>query len=439
MKFAFANYNNCKDTTIYRNCNHLKYKRMNYILSIIALFSLNISIMAQSIAKLEVKAGDFDRQNIVVNAIIDNALHHKDKNLILYEIKGNQKIEVASQFTFSDHLQIHWRIDGLMKKGETRRYELRISTAETNRRNHANIRKTDDSYILFNDFRPVLHYNHAKAPLAGGIDASFSRSGYIHPLFSPSGKVLTNIQPPDHIHHYGLWNAWTSTVFRDSSVDFWNLGQRQGHVNYAGTISATQGEVYQALKTLHLHAAIDSLGNNITALNETLEVKTYQTAENINIIDYTSSFYCDDESGLYLEEYRYGGFVFRGNETWNGRTVVMLTSEGKDQDNSDGERARWCLVNETGENPSGILIMSHPLNFNHPEPLRTWNSNANRGRSNIFVNFSPIRNSDWTMNYGENYTLRYRIITFNGRWTQHNAERAWQDFAHPPVVKVIYQ
>src|SRR5690606_42107088 len=39
--------------------------------------------------------------------------------------------------------------------------------------------------------------------------SAYGRSGFIHPLWSPKGQVLTRVQPEDHYHHYGIWNPWT--------------------------------------------------------------------------------------------------------------------------------------------------------------------------------------------------------------------------------------
>ena len=65
-------------------------------------------------------------------------------------------------------------------------------------------------------------------PVPEGVREIFSLSGFIHPLQSPGGEVLTRIQAPDHWHHYGIWNPWTHTEFEGDTVDFWNIGSRQG-------------------------------------------------------------------------------------------------------------------------------------------------------------------------------------------------------------------
>ena len=174
--------------------------------------------------------------------------------------------------------------------------------------------------------------------------------------------------------------------------------------------------------------ALDSLLNLTPAIFETLEIRVFHKKESMYVVDYISAFECANDEGIVLEEYRYGGFVFRGNENWGPKSVNLITSEGKNQSDSDGERARWCLVTETGENNSGILMLSHPKNFNHPEPLRTWNKESNNGFGNIFVNFCPIRNRNWILQAGREYVMRYRIITFDFKMDVDMAEKLWKEY-----------
>lgn len=42
----------------------------------------------------------------------------------------------------------------------------------------------------------------------GGLQLIFEKykkSGFLHPVWSPGGEILTRIQAPDHYHHYGIW------------------------------------------------------------------------------------------------------------------------------------------------------------------------------------------------------------------------------------------
>src|SRR5690606_8299083 len=46
-----------------------------------------------------------------------------------------------------------------------------------------------------NHDHPVLQYNYATVYPPAGVDTVFRRSGFIHPAWSPAGKVLTGIHP----------------------------------------------------------------------------------------------------------------------------------------------------------------------------------------------------------------------------------------------------
>src|SRR5207249_828452 len=56
---------------------------------------------------------------------------------------------------------------------------------------------------------PILTYQSEKTPLPAAYDPAFQRGGYIAPVRTPSGKVLTDDYPPNHKHHHGIWFPWT--------------------------------------------------------------------------------------------------------------------------------------------------------------------------------------------------------------------------------------
>ncbi|MCK4992122.1 MAG: PmoA family protein, partial [Bacteroidales bacterium] len=95
---------------------------------------------------------------------------------------------------------------------------------------------------IFIGKQPVLSYVHSVTLPPEGVDPVYKRSAYIHPLWSPGGERLTRIQPPDHWHHYGIWNPWTRTHFDDYKVDFWNLAAKQGTVRFAEYLEKIEKE-----------------------------------------------------------------------------------------------------------------------------------------------------------------------------------------------------
>jgi hypothetical protein len=80
--------------------------------------------------------------------------------------------------------------------------------------------------------------------------------------------------------------------------------------------------------------------------------------------------------------------------------------------------------------------MSHPKNYNHPEPMRIWPLNSNNGKGDVFFQFSPTKEKDWVLEAGNDYVLKYRMYVYDGTITTGEAERIWQDFGNPPKVKI---
>ena len=78
----------------------------------------------------------------------------------------------------------------------------------------------------------LFSYNYTTVYPAPGVDSVYKRSGFIHPLKTLGGEVMTNCSPADHYHHFGLWYAWTKTTFEGNEIDFWNLHKKQGTVRF---------------------------------------------------------------------------------------------------------------------------------------------------------------------------------------------------------------
>jgi len=140
---------------------------------------------------------------------------------------------------------------------------------------------------------------------------------------------------------------------------------------------------------------------------------------------------CVAKSALELEAYRYGGLGFRGTSDWGMNNSDYLTSEGKTRTDGHGTRARWCNVfGETKAGPAGVQFMSHPQNREHPEPMRIWPDGY------FFFNFTPIQKTEWVMEPGKEYVLKYRMFVYDGTVTKERCEQLWRDFGEPPAVKV---
>ncbi|HCO83261.1 MAG TPA: hypothetical protein DIT95_06985, partial [Arenibacter sp.] len=100
---------------------------------------------------------------------------------------------------------------------------------------------------------PLLTYRYGMTYSPEGVDSIFKKSGYIHPLLSPSGDTISRIQPPDHYHHYGIWGPWTHTQIEGERVDFWNLVEGQGTVLFKDFNDTNSGAVYGGFSARQEH------------------------------------------------------------------------------------------------------------------------------------------------------------------------------------------
>ena len=75
-----------------------------------------------------------------------------------------------------------------------------------------NFQATDDGSLLelktTTKDTPLLTYRHAEECPEEGLPRYYCRSGFIHPLSSPSGIPLTDDFPVGHTHQHALFFAW---------------------------------------------------------------------------------------------------------------------------------------------------------------------------------------------------------------------------------------
>jgi hypothetical protein len=407
--------------------------------SSIAFFALLLALVPQStsvaepLAKITVEAGKHTRIDTPVFVALDDI---PLTGFRLEEIRGSKRSPVIAQIEAGNPPRLWWILSGTTEAGSKRVYEL-VGGLSSIRGPVIDVTRNDSFLEIQTGDSKVLRYNHALVPPPKGADPSYVRSGFIHPLWSPAGAILTNIHPADHIHHMGLWMPWTKTKFEGREVDFWNLGKGEGTVRFVKFVSTASGSVYGSFEAEQEHVALKTSASEKVVLKETWGVRVYNVGgmdKGCWLWDFTSTQRCASSSPLHLLKHRYGGLGFRATEEWKEDNGNYLTSEGKTRKDGHGTRARWCNVfGETSKGPAGILFMSHPQNHQHPEPMRIW------PQGEVFFNFCPIQKADWMLEPGNDYILRYRLYVYDGTVTAEKAESLWQNFANPPEVKLERQ
>ncbi len=296
---------------------------------------------------------------------------------------------------------------------------------------------SDQNTITFrSEGNDVLSYFHGMNNPPAELDERYRRGGYIHPVYSPGGVVLTNhLDTEMHPHHYGIWSAWTSTRFQGRTPDFWNVQDNTGRVDHGDSLEiAWDGPVHGGLRAKNYFVDL-SASAPVVALNEEWEITVYdKTAGNdqYHIFDLKATHTANTAQPLVLAEYNYGGVAFRGHENWNDpENVSFLTSEGNDRSNGNETRARWSHMGGIvdGER-AGIAVLGHPDNYRSPQPVRIHPGIA------YFV-YSPMQLGEMIIEPGSPYTVRYRYVTYDGEPDPDELNRLWNDYAYPPGVTVV--
>jgi hypothetical protein len=414
--------------------------------SIIVLTSLFIFAFASYSQKTEVlrfsvEAGKYQRINTPVSVDLADIIVNDSISLQLFEQVKGKPVEIPSQIEPGYSSRLWWIMDGTTPAGAKRDYILyrtqgitykKIISAEVGQGMIRLIKQN----IKILDYQTALHYPPT------GVDTMYKRNGFIHPMYSPSGNILTRIDAPDHYHHVGIWNPWTKVKIGNHVTDFWNLYLHQGTVKFAGINSTTDGPVYGGFDVRQEHIDFQGKNHNELTFNETWDVRAWNTEPVTGaktwLVDLTTFLSVAGDSDIILEAYRYGGGIgFRSTDDWNKDNSWVNTSEGKTRANADGTDARWTDVGGMmkDKGTSGIVFFSHPANREHPEPMRVWPENQNI-HGDVYFEFCPIRYKDWVLNPGKVYTLKYRMLVYDGKVDPAVSERVWTDFAYPPVVKI---
>ncbi len=386
---------------------------------------------------ISVNAGKYDRTDCVVSADV-SSLKLKDKNAVeLYETTNGGRSAVPCQVVIDGKkAELFFILDGTTGQGQVRTFEAKKIKAKKVTSKNMTATMDSKAVLLKKNGKDVLKYNFAINQSPEGVDPIFNRGGYIHPAYTPSGFVLTNIQPADHRHHYGIWNPWTQLQYDGQIYDCWNLVSRQGTVRPEAVEALYEGPVFAGFDASLNHIVFTDAGER-TAMREIWKVKVYSVGDGF-LWDFESVL-TPGNKPVILKEYRYAGLGFRANAVWTKDNVEMMSSEGKTRQQIDNTTGRWLYTNGgtgVGNNVAGLLYMCHPDDYNYPEPIRIWNEQQNGGRGDVYMNFVPTKNMDWTLKANKSYTLKYRFFAYDGMMTPTKAETIWRDFGEPPIVKV---
>jgi Family of unknown function (DUF6807) len=271
--------------------------------------------------------------------------------------------------------------------------------------------------------RVVLRYLASKpadVPLSGNSACC------IHPLNTLGGERATDIAPPDHRDHRGIFFAWHDMTFTRGGEtvkgDFWGWGR------FAPT--EERAIVNRDLRLVRADAATAEIAveNDWTIGSRTVlhEAATIRTAEEsgTRVLDLTYRFSSD--YAVTLNRMAFTGFCFRCRKDGpysfaDSKGEVTLPNSGATNPESDWPSRDWYSHTVTPPDGNAIAsaVIDHPSN-----PPSMWHG----ARAVSFLNPCIAAPGPVTVPSGQPLTLRYRAVVHDGKFPDGLLDRMAADW-----------
>jgi len=373
---------------------------------------------------VRVEAGRVDRLDSVVDIALPPSITGDS-----LQLRTDEGTSIPLQIGKDRHA---WFVLESLKAGETRHYVIEPALDRDERVQRVDAVPERDGLTLRVAQRPVLRYQAERSALPHpDISTLFRRGGYLHPVRTPAGRIVTEDYPLAHLHHHGIWAAWAKTAFQGRTPDFWNMGDGTGAVEFESLIDTWSGRVQAGFKARHRYVDLRA-PRPTTVLTEDWNVILYGVGAAYRMFDLVLIQELVTTSSLILPQFQYGGVAFHGPRSWDGPAgAQVLTSEGETRSNGDTTRARWCYIGGMVDGArAGLAIFSHPQNIRAPQPVRMYPAQP-------FLNFAPTQAGRLDITPGQPYVARYRFVTIDGPPDATAIERLWRDYAEPVTVEIL--
>ena len=291
--------------------------------------------------------------------------------------------------------------------------------------------ETDDTIRITLRGKPVLEYIKTARPVPEGVEKHFSRSGYIHPVYTPTGQELTGDYPADHAHQHALYFAWVNSKFDGKRVDFWNQAKDLGRIEFREVVGQEREE--QNVSFSVKHAFMVKAGNKwVDVLHEVWTVTVHLTPSDHFLFDVVSVQQCASDKPLSLAEYHYGGMSIRGNYQWlkeqedhsiKPGDLQFLTSDGKDRWEGNHTRPNWIAFSGRidGQDVSASVFCS-PKNFRAPQHVRIHPNKP-------YFCFAPMVEGPFEISPDKEYVSHYRYLVTSKSADVNTIQKHWDEYA----------
>lgn len=373
------------------------------LLVLLLLFVQQQAIIAQPVY-ITVKANSFVRNKSIIKTALEKPLERNR----LYELV-NVKTKTRTPVQQADGNSIVFILPDVLLPNEEATYCLRKSKSQK-MTTPVTVERQPTGFLINVYGRKAFFYNTSLIAAPGTMPAYYARSGFIHPVYSPAGNILTDDFPVGHAHQHGIMMAWTSTHFRGMHHDFWNQHQQTANVKHVQVESVIAGPVTTELK-LRLQQYSIMFG---AVLDELWTITVYPFSNNF-LFDLHSVQKNTAADTLYIDKYHYGSIAFRGSRQWNDADSLhykmgwnILTDSGNNLSNADGKRAAFVSASGMIDGKtSGVTVLGFPDNYNYPQPIRVHPQMPYWG-------FAPAVTNSFSINPAGVYSSSFRYFVHDG-------------------------
>ncbi len=256
---------------------------------------------------------------------------------------------------------------------------------------------------------------------------------YFHPVRTPSGVVLTNFEPHDHLWHRGLWFTFK---FVDGD-NFWEENHPFG-VQESGVpvVDCRDGRAEMTSSLNWIRPKNDTAGKRQIALREERRVIYSSIEADAYALDFDLRLTpCSDvvlDRTPYTTWGGYGGLVMRGTRNWQ-QTRILL-SDGSTTERPVGEVAQWAdlsgKLDGGPEATGGFAFFEHPANASHPTP---WYGGAEKHQN--YLNAAMLFHGALKLEANETLVLRYRVLVHDNLWLRDRLAAAYADYVRATPVE----
>jgi hypothetical protein len=277
-------------------------------------------------------------------------------------------------------------------------------------------------YLVTDEKRPVLNYRFDVVAAPAGVDPKYARADYLHPLFGPSGEVLTDDFPKDHPHHRGVWWSWPVTRWKNEVRDIWavvGVWSRRDSL-----MSQTDAPVLAWCHAVNLW----KWGDRDPIVREEVWIRAFHKSGPGRFVDIDIQLtgLVDGVAIGGRPHGGYGGFAYRAARTKEQKIVRHVDPPGAKP------RRSWLDYSGIfpgGKEVAGVAIFEHPSNPLYPNALLEYPT------INCVMPAFPGER-EVPIPKGQTLTLKHRLWIHPGRADEEMLADVWSAYANPPKASL---